>query len=146
VQFDVRAGRYSPDGRLFAAVTDDLYQFGPNVRIGVVVTNTSTGASRLIRLPFTSTDQPVALAWAPDGRRLYLTDKPSTRAETTLVQIDPRSGELHNAVVPVAAQGTAVAVQRSSIVPLLQTPVGSIANCQPASKSEQPKLPCGYHF
>jgi hypothetical protein len=146
VQFEVAAGRYSPDGRLFAAVTDDRGGFGPNVQTGVVITNTSSGGSRLIRLPFTSTDPTVTLAWAPDGQRLYVTYKPQGSPDTTLVQIDPRTDELHNAVIPVPAQGTAIAIQRSSIVPLLQTPGGSIAHCQPATNSQQPQLPCDYHF
>jgi WD40 repeat protein len=81
--------RFSPNGSLLALTTEH----------GVALADTVTGTSTFIGDDLT-TEQPLYVAWSPDGSQLYAATYSYGQSETVLARYDIDAGTLETARVP----------------------------------------------
>jgi hypothetical protein len=96
--FDARSARFSPDGRLLAAIVGDAATAGTGSHGSLVMVDVVTGAATLITerlLP-----RPSYIAWSQDGRHLFFSSNSYGEPETLLGWYRPADGHLEVITFP----------------------------------------------
>ena len=108
--FQARSARFSPDGRMLAAIIGDPGPIGLDSKAAVVVIDVSSGEATVITeyiLP-----RPEYLAWSVDGRHLFFSSYSYGGTETLLGWYRPADGHLEVVVSPLRGTLSFVVLDR----------------------------------
>lgn len=148
-------GRFSPDGRWFAALASDTV--GPlseTTRYRIVVIDARTGDVRKV-LPWSAPGGYFQGAWSPDSKRFYFSESSYQRAHTPLGQYVVATGRVRRGTLPFGGLHDFLVLDRDDATAMFEAKLGQANQCpapsvQPSGQTElqlQDALkPCGFRF
>jgi hypothetical protein len=143
--FEPRSARFSPDGRLLAAIVGDPGPIDPDSRAAIAVVDVDFGEATLITDPLLP--RPSYLAWSDDGRNLFFSSWSYKQPETVLGWYRPADRHLEIATLPFGGTLSFVVLDPDHAGSFLTEELGSQEDCaQVASYPSGRSGICGFSF
>ncbi|MGH9894954.1 MAG: hypothetical protein ACREA0_23825, partial [bacterium] len=143
--FDPRSARFSPDGRLLAAIVTPPGPLGANSRAAIAVVDVDSGEATLISEPLLP--RPSYLAWSDDGQSLFFSSWSYQQPETLLGWYRPADGHIEVTTLPFGGALSFVVLEPDDAGAFLASKLGSQENCeQVAAYPSRRTGICGFRF
>lgn len=143
--FEPRSARFSPDGRLLAAIVGDSGPIDPDSRAAIAMVEVDSGDAALITEPLLP--RPSYLAWSDDGQNLLFSSWSYQQPETLLGWYRPADGHLEVAILPFGGALSFVVLEQDDAGAFLPAELGPRENCgQVGSYPSGRTGICGFRF
>jgi hypothetical protein len=142
--FDVRSGRFSPDGRYLAVLAGAPGPLAAGSRGDIVLIDVKHGTQRVAVSDVPRFD---SMAWSADGKQLFFAGDSYQRPTTEVSRVDLRTRAIQRTSLPFGGATRFVALARSDASAFLRSTTSTAAGCPATSKYPSGRTkPCAFRY